>query len=232
MESPTSSTGCASAALDPRRVGEDLWEARCPVHRGPDHALAVSRNEFNHVLLECRAAERCRYARIVNALGFTNDLLYEDTPDWLISRLKRVPIQTSLFQVPHLEVPSPIGVPPARSQATDNTSAARTSDLPLQKLERPRLEAVVLETPSVTDTTKPSFEFRPRPGVEPMTAPDDGFADQGNGASRRFSSVRVLTRLAECAQLFRSADGRFVPRFRSTIVSRSLGSLRPDFATG
>ncbi len=83
--------------FDPRRVGDDLWEARCPAHRGPDHALAVSRNEFNHVLLECRAAERCRYARIVSALGFTNDLLYEDTPDWLVGRLKRVPIQTSLF---------------------------------------------------------------------------------------------------------------------------------------
>ena len=83
--------------FEPRRVGEDAWEARCPAHRSTDHALAITRNAFNHVELECRSSHNCRHFRIVGALGITNDHLYAETPDWLIERLKRVPIESSLF---------------------------------------------------------------------------------------------------------------------------------------
>ena len=41
--------------FDPRKVGHDSWEARCPAHRSMDHALSITRNEFNHVVLECRS---------------------------------------------------------------------------------------------------------------------------------------------------------------------------------
>ena len=34
------------------------------------------------------------------ALGFTNDHVYAETPDWLISRLRRVPIQPASFASP------------------------------------------------------------------------------------------------------------------------------------
>ena len=27
--------------FEPRRVGSDAWEARCPAHRSTDHALAI-----------------------------------------------------------------------------------------------------------------------------------------------------------------------------------------------
>jgi hypothetical protein len=59
--------------LDPRRIGGDAWEARCPAHRGADHSLAISRNEFNHVVLACRSTENCQHTRIIRALGWTND---------------------------------------------------------------------------------------------------------------------------------------------------------------
>lgn len=79
--------------FDPRRVGDDSWVARCPARRSADHALAISRNEFNHVVLECRSADNCPYDRIIAALGFTNDHVYAETPDWLIGRWRRVQIQ-------------------------------------------------------------------------------------------------------------------------------------------
>jgi hypothetical protein len=38
--------------FDPRKVSHDARESRCPAHRGLDHAVSVTRNEFNHVVLE------------------------------------------------------------------------------------------------------------------------------------------------------------------------------------
>jgi hypothetical protein len=84
--------------FDPCKVGADSWEARCPAHRSVDHALAITRNEFNHVVLECRSAENCQHVPIIRALGYTNDHVYAETPDWLISRLSRVPVQPALFR--------------------------------------------------------------------------------------------------------------------------------------
>ena len=83
--------------FDPRRVGHDLWEARCPLHRGMEHSLAISRNELDHVVLECRSTQNCPYIRIIGALGFTNEHVYAETHDWVISRLSRFPIQPASF---------------------------------------------------------------------------------------------------------------------------------------
>ena len=62
-----------------------------------DHALAITRNELNHVVLKCRCAENCQHYRIIAALGITNDHVYAETPNALISRLSRVPIQPASF---------------------------------------------------------------------------------------------------------------------------------------
>ena len=83
--------------FEPRRVGPASWEAHCPVHRGMEHALAISRNEFNHAALECRSAQNCQHIQIVRALGWTNDHLYDETPDSLLRRLSQVPIQPASF---------------------------------------------------------------------------------------------------------------------------------------
>ena len=76
----------------PRKLGHDAWESRCPAHRGSDYSLSITRNEFNHVVLECRSAENCQHIRIVRAIGFRNEHVYAETPDWVISRLSRVEI--------------------------------------------------------------------------------------------------------------------------------------------
>ena len=92
--------------FDPRKVGLDSWESRCPAHRSADSALSITRNEHNHVKLECRSNENCQYVRIIGALGFTNDHVYAETPDWLISRLLRVQVQPAPFESLSAHVPS------------------------------------------------------------------------------------------------------------------------------
>ena len=62
----------------PRKVGKDSWESRCPVHRGSDYSLSITRNEFNHVVLECRTAENCQH------------LPGSDVPRWLSDALSQL----------------------------------------------------------------------------------------------------------------------------------------------
>jgi len=50
------------SGFDPRKVGPDSWESRCPAHRSADCALSITRNEHNHVLLECRSTQNCQNA--------------------------------------------------------------------------------------------------------------------------------------------------------------------------
>ena len=51
------------SGFDPRRVGPDSWESRCPAHRSAEWALSITRNEHNHVLLKCRSTQNCQDAR-------------------------------------------------------------------------------------------------------------------------------------------------------------------------
>ncbi len=88
------------SGFDPRKVGPDSWESRCPAHRSAECTLSITRDEHNHVLLECRSTQNCQNAQIFAALGFPNDRLYAETPDWLISRLGRVPIRPASFASP------------------------------------------------------------------------------------------------------------------------------------
>ena len=114
--------------LEPRRIGGDAWEARCPAHLGADHSLAISRNEFSHVVLACRSTENCQHTRIIRALGWTNDHVYAETPDWLIRRLSQVPIQTALFQSADAE-----RQPPPPTPLPDGARATSGSDRPTER---------------------------------------------------------------------------------------------------
>ncbi len=46
--------GLAHVGSDARRAGDDVWEARCPVHGGPYNALLVTRGQNGSVSLNCR----------------------------------------------------------------------------------------------------------------------------------------------------------------------------------
>ncbi len=84
--------------FDPRRVVDDSWESRCPAHRSADHALSITRNELNQLVLECRSEKKCLFSRIIGCLGMNNEQLFAETPDWVIGRLRRAPIQRSFIQ--------------------------------------------------------------------------------------------------------------------------------------
>jgi hypothetical protein len=103
------------------RVGHDSRESRYPVHRAMDHALAIRRNEFNHVMLECRSTENCQYIRIIRALGFTNDHVYAETPDWLVSWWSRVEVVPALFQ------PLPDGEPKGAQRGHSDSRRSKGS---------------------------------------------------------------------------------------------------------
>ena len=55
--------------------------------------LSITRNEFNHVVLTCRSEQNCTHLKVIRSLGITNELLYAETPEWLISQLQRAAAQ-------------------------------------------------------------------------------------------------------------------------------------------
>src|SRR5580693_4870584 len=110
-------------------------------------SLAISRNEFNHAVLACRSIENCQHSRIVRALGWTNDHVYAETPDWLIRRLSQVPIQPALFQIADAE-----RQPPHPNPLPVGARATRGSDRPAERED------------TVLFTSPPRGEVGRRPG--------------------------------------------------------------------
>ena len=106
----------------PRKVGPDAWESRCPGCRSMDHALSITRNEFNHAVLECRSPKSCQHLRILGAVGWTNEYLYAETSERLISQLRRLAIQPASFgnaEARPVNAAGPVGA------ARSNGSAAK-----------------------------------------------------------------------------------------------------------
>src|SRR5580693_2084271 len=132
-------------------------------------SLAISRNEFNHAVLACRSTENCQHTRIIRALGWTNDHVYAETPDWVIRRLSQVPIQTALFQSADAERQPPHPNPlPVGARATSG------SDRPTAREDTVRF------------SSPPGGEDGRRPGegaaaIPAMLAPDLGVSQQGEG---------------------------------------------------
>jgi hypothetical protein len=81
---------------DPHRVESDAWESRCPVHRGTEHALAITRDDQDRVVVRCRSRQ-CLAQRILSALDLTVTRLYAGTPNWVLRKLSERPIVPSLY---------------------------------------------------------------------------------------------------------------------------------------
>ena len=184
------------AGFGPRKVGHDSWLARCPAHKGVDLSLAITRNEFNHVLLECKSPQNCEFVPIIKALGLTNNGVYAETPDWLIANLSRVEVQ-------------PVPARPdcdrqARPDRDIDREHAPFADLASEGRADSRTAAV---PPTLTDLRAeigPTADI-PTDGLSAAPAEEQTLANL-----ERESSVQVLLRLAVCARLFHSEDGRFL----------------------
>jgi hypothetical protein len=221
--------------FDPRRVGSDAWEARCPSHRSLDRAVAITRNEFDHVVLECRSALNCPHSRIIGALGFTNDHLYAETPEWLITRLNRAPIQPASSETASAEPAEAHGDSdsinvladsPSESDALDATNTQPASDgaagdsvasswpggATVLDAEGPdgwsSWQSPMLIQVSQTDGVAAPFE-KLLTGALTFVASRRSPGSETSGNVERRNVVGVLSQLARAARLFRSADGRF-----------------------
>jgi hypothetical protein len=97
--------------FDPRRVGADLWESRCPAHRGTDYALAIKRTEQGQLALACRSKD-CPLHGILRALDLTAARLFGSTPNIVLRELAKRPIVAPRY----------VGSP-ARSEAQARPSA-------------------------------------------------------------------------------------------------------------
>lgn len=77
---------------DPCRIGEDVWEARCPVCRR-EHALVLERGS----LVTCRSPKKCRNDRVLEALRLPGKAAYHPTPPEVFSELRGMPIHQPTF---------------------------------------------------------------------------------------------------------------------------------------
>jgi hypothetical protein len=219
-----------TCGFDPRRVGDDQWEARCPQHRGAEHALLITRNERGHVEFTCRGTLKCTDYRIVKALGITNEHVYAETPEWLISRLRRVPVSPASFQsslAPAMSEPvlvvsaeashqielSPgAGLTPVVDRAGEMLGADRApwekADANAGALDGASTSEVAwLSKTSVTMTATSPLE--PAPGdLLALHAPADSSTEETGRDVAPASEVQVLTLVASWAKLFRANDGR------------------------
>ena len=135
--------------FDPRRVDHDAWESRCPGHRSLDHALSITRNEHSHVVLECRGAEKCQHMTVIRALGFTNDHLYVETPDSVISQLRRVAVQPPSFAKHDEGNANLANLVPAGGPARTNAIGRSRDSEPLDEQQRPLPAQQELRPPEV-----------------------------------------------------------------------------------
>jgi hypothetical protein len=179
---------------DPRRVGRDAWESRCPAHGSSDHALSITRSESDRVVLDCRSSHRCQNVSILRTLRLGH--LYDETPDWLLDRLSGMRIQPAAFTTGGM----------AENHADATTSACRSVS---GKGGAPDAALPLLGGNSVTAAavTAPAAPEHDASGLLESAIDFSIAATAGRRIKR--SAVRLLLRLASRARLFRSADGRF-----------------------
>ena len=124
-----------------------------PLSRAPkrDHALAITRNQFNHVVLECRSRENCQHFRIIGALGLTNDHVYEETPDWLISRMRQVPIQPESFRRAR-------ACATVEERPSNGDGASGSAEAPLPEGGEPSPDAIDASGPDVAEAIRSQLE--------------------------------------------------------------------------
>ena len=143
--------------------------------RSVDNALAITRDGFDQVVLECRSTHNCQYFRIIGELGFTNDHVYAETPDWLIDRLSRVPIQPASFR---------------SAQAQENNEEALD-------LHRSDVHAVDVETESTPDMAEPLLESRLQAAADATIPPEVRTATADCAAQWDGLTIRPTDRLPE-----------------------------------
>jgi len=145
--------------------------------------------------------------------------VYAETPDWLISRLARVPIQPASIASSDATDSNAAGASAVGGPEGSDASADGSQDaLPGQLEVGAEGDALPSQALSAVPISLPTSPVSP---IEPMLGRDLELHVSSIPLMRkpapsgaRQSSVRVLTELASGARLFRSADGHFCAQVR------------------
>jgi hypothetical protein len=109
-----------SSGFQPRKVGDDAWESRCPRHGSNYHALFLGRGRDGKLVLQCRGEQNCSFSAILKKLNIKLRHLNRDTSDSVIRRLRAMEVQLGLYQHPVPLVADPVVLnKPAAATAPD-----------------------------------------------------------------------------------------------------------------
>ena len=119
-----------SSGFQPRKVGHDAWESRCPGHGSVDHALLLGRGRDGKLVLQCRSAQNCSFSAILKKLNIKLRHLNRDTNESVIRRLRAMEIQLGLYHHPEPLVPDPVVLSlPAAATVPDAPAPAEDEDI-------------------------------------------------------------------------------------------------------
>jgi hypothetical protein len=215
--------------FEPRPVGGQAWESRCPVHRGKEHALSITRGERQEAVLSCRARQ-CSPAKIAAALDLTLTRACVGATHWKMRELHDRQIMASISRAStrdefRTEAPPPPALRafvPATpcGPSVDAASAAvrQPQHAPSQQVAPENLHSQTADNEAHpghgTEAPAPSGATSPAAGANvtkesASAAPSLTSTDTGPGKER---AVDGLLRTADRAQLFRLAGGRLCAR--------------------
>jgi hypothetical protein len=193
-----------SSEFQPRKIGDDAWESRCPRHGSSDHALFLGRGRDGKLVLQCRGEQNCSFSAVLKKLNFKLRHLNRDTRESVIRRLRSMEVQLGLYQHPVPPVADPVVLPiPTAATVPDAATPAEDQDI----------TAVAVPAPESDENTSPSSKTEPETEKTYLPPQTDAAVkgresiDIMNGSAQESPSreIAVLEPAAESEPLHRSA---------------------------
>ena len=143
-----------SSGFQPRKIGHDQWESRCPGHGSNDHALFLRRSRDGKLVLQCRSTQNCTFSAILKKLNIKLRHLNRDTSESVIRRLRAMEVQLGLYQHPVPLVVDPVILTmPAAPTVAGSAAPAEDKDM--------TAAALAVPAPESNDNTNPSSKTNP-----------------------------------------------------------------------
>jgi hypothetical protein len=143
-----------SSGFQPRKVGDDAWESRCPGHGASDLALFLSRGRDGKLVLQCRGEQNCSFSAILKKLNIKLRHLNRDMHESVIRRLRAMEVQLGLYHHPVPLVADPVVLTiPAAATVPDAATPAEDQDI--------TAVALAVPAPESDDNTTPSSKTEP-----------------------------------------------------------------------